>query len=354
MEEKLLGSGDAGESSGYGRILLEKIPKEFERPYALGPKEKVMVTDLSSLGFFLNEFIALAAVRFAVPVGSEVESAIEHLGPLLRNRVNLIEEKEKSFSKYAVILSPIQEEFKIRLTRVSYPGAFALHVERDVGDEVRGALAEVFFNLRTFLMGIDYELQINLDIRKLKAAVDIVRKHSKNDNARTMLATISALLGSYRHDEISCLEMVPHSYKGSLEMFNQFLEDEMFKLMSKQSYGLGIPQAFKKSVTSLKGLVKNVVTKSPFKQIFTLGSKAISASTSMPIPDSEWILSLYRKPYLPPVVNFKTAIKKAHDSWVEAGHEPIAPQGFGPWGFIEIPKNVDVSSWLAKMRGELE
>lgn len=323
----------------YNRILLERIPHEFCRPYILRPNEEIEVLDLSSLQFLIEEFMVLCATKIAIPEDSEIVSSIKYLDPVFRNRVVLIDKKRQSYRKLGAILAPIQEEFQVRLTKLDYPGAFSLSVEKEVPEKLHKAIPILFFNLRTFLLGIEYELQIELDLNSIKEATDTIRQNSKNPETRITLASLQGLFETYEQQKITSLGILPTAYEENLSLFQELIEEQIYKIMSNQSHSIGFPSLLHRSVTNIKRLTKQLLTETPYKQIITLSTKFISAAMKVPIPESEWAASLIRKKYLPPVISFDKAIEKAHEAWKSIDHKPIAPKGFMPENFIKIDPN---------------
>jgi hypothetical protein len=299
----------------YNRILLDSVPRQFYRPITFGPNLEHDVPDFSSLQFLLEEFIALSATQVAIPKNSQIEQAVQYLHPTMRKAVVIVDKKNESFAKYGAILTPIQREFEIRLRRTDHQGVLALHIGRkDVSDELRHALATLFFDLRTFLIGIQNELQIQMDLNKIKRATDIVRLNIQNPEARFMLASLLGLFNTYEEHDITSIGIIPTDYRINLENFEKLVNDQIYKNMSQESHRLGFPEKLHKSKMALKQYTKQVVTKSPYKEIATISTKIITAVTNLPF-EIDWLAALFKKPFMPPIITFDKAIQKAHAAW---------------------------------------
>jgi hypothetical protein len=327
-------SEQASQETRYNRIFLERIPKEFCREYALRPSETVHVPDLSSLQYLIEEFIALSATKIAIPKDSDMASAVEYLHPSLNKKVKLVGKKFQLYGKWGVILAPVQEEFQVRLTKTDSPGEYALGVERDVSEELRQAIPTLFFLFRTFVFGLENELQIELDLDSIKQATNTIRRNSQSPETRMNLAHLSGLFEAYEQQNITSLGIVPKAYDENIAIFQELIEDQIYKNISQQSHSLGIPSLLQKAKSNIKRLSKQLITKTPYKQILTLSSKIFTAATGIPAIDSDWAASFLKKKYLPPIITFDKAIHKAHEAWKSSDHQPIAPKGFFSENFI--------------------
>lgn len=326
----------------YNRVLLHEIPREFRRLYEFRPGEEDYVTDFSSLQFLIEEFIALSATKIAIPKGSQIEQAIKYLHPILKKEIVLVDKKQQSFKKYGAILAPIQKEFGVRLSPTDHPGIIDLIIERaDVSDELRMALINLFFNLRTFILGIENELQIKIDLNMMQRATDIVRINTENPEARLMLASLFGLFNTYEQHNITSLGITSTYYKENLEKFEKLIDDQIYKNMSQQSHSLGFPAKLKKSKTTLKQLTKQILTKSPYKQIAKISTKIISAVTHFPF-EIEWISSFFKKPYMPPIITFDRAIQKAQEA-LESADRPVIGTYKGYFPEEEFLKDLEKS-----------
>jgi len=209
----------------------------------------------------------------------------------LKKRIVLIDEDLRSISKRNAILAPIAEEFNIEL------GTYFIKYRKTLPEDLSSAIADLSWHLRSFLLGLEHELQIDIDLQRTQKAISILRQVSRNPDSRANLAILSGIFETYRQ-------------------------------MSVHVHSLGFPTRMRRSITIVGRLAKRLVTKAPFRQIVNLCSKGITTATHVPVPDSEMCASLIKKDYFPPIVSFQKAVYQAvEEAWISTKPDFVAPKG---------------------------
>jgi len=280
-----------------------------------------LVVDGSSLEFLIEELISLGATDVAIPSESIAARFVDNVPKVLKKRIAVVDVKKVELERRA-IFEPLAEEFDLKVDGV------ALTCHRTFEPkELHDALATVYFELETFLLGLEHELQINLDIDSLRKAVDVVRLSSRSATSRASLSVLAGVLASYESRGITSILVQSGASRHLAELFGELLEDETYKLMSRQAYCLGLPLRIQRTAKEFSRLARRLVTKPQFRYVLRLASRGMSLATQVPVPDVEALAPLIKKKYFPPAVSLKGIIPKARKAWEHTEPNFVPPPG---------------------------
>lgn len=85
--------------------------------------------------------------------------------------------------------------------------------------------------------------------------------------------------------------------------FEEFIEEQTFQEMSKQTYALGIPLAARHALAIIRRKARELFNKRSFKAIFDLTSKTLSTATKLPMPENTIVELIGGEQYFPPVID---------------------------------------------------
>lgn len=303
----------------FNSILLHEPP--FFRELEGG---QTLIRDASSFAFIIEEIISFGAVGIAIPGSSLSSLALDLLPPVLKQRVKVVDKDFRILKMDRVTREPICREFGLKRLHGGGSFTFIKEIPHNVEDAICCIESEWYY----FLLGLEYGLQIDVDIPGLRNAVKLLRNQALDPQARGTLATFAGLLSTYKRHKVGVIEMV--SVKGDelVEVFKAFLEDETYRSMSKEFHCLGFPSRLKARLSRIGTLSKRLVRKRAFKNVLNVGTKAITAATQVPLPESELVEQLLRKKYMPPIVSLRRAIDKAFDDWTKSGCELVKLKGY--------------------------
>lgn len=293
------------------RILLEDVLWAGTQSQ---PGTITYIRSGSSLSFLVEEFVSLAVAEIAVPEGSRASEFIYLLPDSLKRRVVVVDNL-KAYTKLQAIFAPIAEEFDIEFSPDKF--IFKEGLPKELSIKLPKAIMKLYLNIYRFLLGLENQLQIDIDLESSKRAIATLLRSSRNPDSRANLATFSGIFETYAPQTVDSLVLRSGAPEQLISIFQEFLEDETYKHMSVQAHYLGFPAHLRRSVVILGRLAKKLITKAPFKAIVNLSSKGISAATSLPIPDSEMYASLINTGYFPPIVSYKEAAQKAKERFAE-------------------------------------
>jgi len=295
----------------FGRVLFDDAP--FFRSSG-----EVRRRDASSWPFIVEELIAFGATDIAIPKISLALYAMDVLPDSLRKRIQVIDKKRAILDASNQFFSPIAEDFGLKV------GAWSLSRKREITETIELAVVDLYFNMYTFFLGLEYQLEVDLDIDLLKKSTAVLREHAKDPVSRARLAVLAGVLNCYGPSSVDTIVLKPGSNARLIDLFVEFVQDETYRQMSHNFHKLGYPAHLKRSLTIIGRLSRKLVTKRPFKQVIDVSSKVIATASSLPVPDSKLGESLVKKTYLPPVVPVRQALGRARYAW-EKSERPFVP-----------------------------
>jgi hypothetical protein len=296
---------ETGKGKVFGRVLFDDAP--FFRSFG-----KARRRDASSWPFIVEELIAFGATDIAIPKISLALYAMDVLPDSLRKRIQVIDKKRAILQSSNLFFSPIAENFGLKV------GAWSLSRTREIPEVLELAVVDLYFNMYTFFLGLEYQLEIDLNIQSMKQSTEVLRAEARDPESRARLAVLAGVLNCYGPSSVDSVVLKPSSAPRLIELFTEFVQDETYRQMSRSFHDLGYPARLKRSLTVIGRLAKKLVTQAPFKQVIDLSSRTIAAASSLPVPDSELGASLLRKKYLPPVVPVRHALSRAREAWEKA------------------------------------
>jgi hypothetical protein len=300
-----------GGGNVFGRVLFDDAP--FYRSSGKGRKR-----DASSWPFIVEELIAFGATDIAIPKISLALYAMDVLPDSLRKRIQIIDKKRAVLDASNLFFSPIAEEFGLKV------GAWSLTRMRNIPQNLELAVVELYFNMYTFFLGLEYQLEIDLNIDSIKQSIEVLRSHARDSVSRARLAVLTGVLNCYGPSKVDSIILKPSSNTRLIELFAEFVQDETYRQISNNFHKLGYPAHLKRSITLIGRLSRKFITNAPFKQVVDISSKIIATASSLPLPDSKLGASLVKKKYLPPVVPVRKAMSRAKAAW-EKAEKPFVP-----------------------------
>ena len=285
--------------SHYTRILLPALLPMLKSGGA--------AVDVLPQGYFhalIEEIIALGAIEvFVQPDDAIIKQAV-NLPRSLKSRVVVLDQDKSTFSQAQSVFHPVSEELRVWFIdpRTHRTGNKNRLVDLTVS---------LFTDFYGFLLAMKNSAQVVADISRMKATIKRVREQLKTPDACAHLSIIEGLLSSYEVIELTTITARPKASKELIARFQDFLSDETYRQMSSSAYYFGVPNMVMRTVHLIARYARQVCEKPGFRQVVDLGTKAIFASTKVPLPDSKAAESLLRYEYLPPFVSVGGAVEIA-------------------------------------------
>ncbi|MGA2172193.1 MAG: hypothetical protein ABSG82_04160 [Sedimentisphaerales bacterium] len=298
----------------YNRILLH------EPPFFRQIDKRTLIRDASSFPFIIEEIISFGAISVAIPATSLASLAIDSIEPCLKKRIRTVDKNLRIARMDRTIRRSINDEFG--LYRLHGGGAFTF--KKELSPDICNAVCSLEAEWYNFLLGLEYGLQIDIDINRLKRSVTLLRTHSKTPEARATLATFEGVLSTYKAHEVGVIKMAPVAHDDLIQFFEAFLEDETYQDMSEQFHDLGFARRSEARLSRIWTLSKRLIRKKAFKNAIDLGTTSVTLATQIPLPETDLGERLLSKKYLPTTISLQRAIKRANNAWKKSGCELVS------------------------------
>ncbi len=287
--------------NGYNIVLIEGLPL---RKVSDGHFK----VEGSLLPIVVEELVSRSAISIAIRPGN-VSHFIDELPEVLKRRVQLIDDSS-AFQHTKALLNPISEEFEVVLDEHG-----ALVGNKRLPKSLDRALTYLFFELSTYLLGMQYQLQVDIDLERFQKSIKIIKDSARNPDGRAVLAALLGILRTYRKQDLAALAALPDAKSELVELFSQLIEDQTYIENCANAYGIGFPGRLKRCLVLIRRGCESIVSRKPFKQMFNLGSRAVEAATCVPMPNSEVTERLLKRDFLPPMVKIRPIITDAIKMW---------------------------------------
>jgi len=307
----------------FNRIYLKEIGF-FRFGKSRNGRTKAVSIDLSSFTFIIEELISVGAVDIAVNKDKIVKDYLKKIPDSLRKRICFIN-PTKIYKRANLLFQPIAEEFEVD----DYSPNF-MRFKSGFSEKHGNALSSLYFGLIDFLVGLENGLQIEFNLKKFKDSILMLRDSCKNQKSRVNLATLLGLFQAYKPSELDSLALKSYAPERLISIFQEFVEDETYRKLSKETHLLGFPAFLNRTKIQIKRLVKRIAEKKRFKNLIKIASKTISVATEVPVPDVDLLDPLLNKKFLPPIISYKKARDKAYEKWKSEN-----PDFQGYYGTIE-------------------
>ncbi|MCK4858738.1 MAG: hypothetical protein KAT58_12260, partial [candidate division Zixibacteria bacterium] len=246
------------------RVLLES--GLFARRYRTGSGCEGVVVDGSCVPFLIEEFVSLAATEIVIPSSAFEAAFVGRLPEKLQRRVKVVDVTDTEKQRIA-IAQPLAEEFGVEIVPMG------LYYAKHVPEDIAAALGGLYFALDHFLIGLRYQVQIDINLQHLRESVNKLLGVSRNPQARANLAILAGILRTYNSLPFDSFELRAQPADRLLGLFEEFLADETYRHISNNCYMLGFPERFQRARDMLSRLTRQLVRKPLFKPLLTLASR---------------------------------------------------------------------------------
>ncbi len=286
--------------------------------------------DGSSLPFIVEELISQGAIHLALDSPSFYFRAADALTPSFKKRVWKIDEHDKCGDRIYAFMAPILKE-----AQLNYSGhhTWGSTMFSRLGKAVAELCDE---HLRPFLLGIEYQLQIDINLRRIRSRLKVLNQYLSSSDSRAHLAMLNMIFGAYQRHPVNELVLKPASAQQRAEAFQRFIEDATYRQLSTEARRFGFSRLVRRAIKEFERLSEYLISSSPLRQFISMGVGAVAAVTKMPAPSEKLLASLTTEAYLPPIVSLKQPTMRATKAW-RAARPP----------FIACGTDHDGTIWMA-------
>jgi hypothetical protein len=272
--------------------------------------------DGAYLMFLIEELIAQSALEVVIPTQSIPGMVADRMPDPIKKYIRMVDRlpaRQRCFN----VLAPVASELGLELDGPDR------RVRTAIAPDLRDVAIELFDGCELFLSGIEHKSAIDLDIVALRRSVGVVRGRLRGTEGREVLARLEGILNTYQTVSIPTLRSASHATPELAKGFLRLLEDREYAELSGSALELGIPVRVRRAVQLMKRLMEDITSRPPFKQLFNLGARGITAAThGVPVPDAD-SFAFPSSEYLPPAIALADVMSEAAKRWRASATEFI-------------------------------
>ena len=246
------------------------------------------------------------------------KDAYDELHPSLKKRVVLIDDAKHAQTTQQ-ILKPIFDDVGIVQERGGY------HMEKNYDPSVMGTALELL-TFSNYLSALDHGLMVHMDVTAFKRSLKILRPMMRSSDSQAHLDALSNVFATYTHAETGGIDFKSKDTGAIADQLKDFLADETYHRFSQRMHALGIPELALDAVDKSRSAAQAVLRKLPFKKLFDYTGTVVNVATKIPTPKADIFDGLFKKRYLPPMVNLSAQANAARKAWEVAAPSPIPPK----------------------------
>lgn len=304
-------------NDSYNKVLLDSIG--FLKKEVDG-KTTTIYYDGSGLFYQIEELIALGAMYIAIQDLPYYRNIVKTLPMPFQKRIIYIDPKPSKNTVLA-LMNPIFKEFNIECRDDG-----SSFIIREDKSGIASDIPFMQFELYRFFLGLKSQLQIDININKVKQTLAQIRNYSTNPQVRVNVALLCGIFETYRHKTLDSISLRSTASPDLIQIFKEFVEDETYKQLSMNSHSIGFPMRIQRALKEAGRIAKRLFKKKAFKSIIDLSTKSLQVATQIPTPDSKFAEELLQKEYLPPIVSLSSTIERAEQTWKRINPDPIKPK----------------------------
>lgn len=278
------------------RVLI--LRAGFWRTSVDNDGQPIAIYDQSKIYCLLEACIATGVERLAIPAWSGLAENVSYLPPALTDCIDIVDKDNEAVEKFRAFCGPIYEEFGSQLL-ITPSMPCARHEREIIDQELQGALHFFFTEVFEFFLGMEHKLQISTQPSRLQSITNDLLSYCRSPESRANLVRLMGILATYRQEAVDTLCFKSEASAAHVTHFLQLIEDEYYQKLSREAHLLSHGDLAAR-LAKVRRFAKKVVTRTPFKQLYSLAARIVAASQGLPVPEAEMLASLFGDPYLPP------------------------------------------------------
>lgn len=281
----------------------------------------------SFLPYLVGEYLKLGALRIAIPADDPTADYTQDLSGRLKDCVIVVDQAGRVRRRLDAFMEPILDEFPVK-----FPWGDYFPRAADPSDPAVGAVIATRRVLYKLLLGMEYHLQIDLNVARARHALLFLSQTLKSNDGRINVNRTMGLLKSYTETSVDSLDFVSQLPEDRVREFEKLLDNELFQQLSRSGYYLGVPGKFKLAMHEITKLAK--ILNRNRRAVFKFASAPVSVVTGRLVDTgaAAELIPEGRPSYLPPIAWFSAARERA-----KASATPAAPVSAAPRKFVVMP-----------------
>ena len=278
----------------------------------------VLATDYSSFAYILEEFIALGIYKIAIPKSFPEVAALSSAPQLLTKRISVVDDTFEIESAHR-LLHPVMSELEVEIDdetgNIKNP--------KRLPEWLLTALLRTHRDIRCLAIGLNHRFQIELDSRTTQTSVRKLREVTHQRESRALLASIEGLLSYYESVSFSSLSPPMEVPREMVSLFDRLVNDPNYVEYSEAVSALSDRYHRDAALSTIQRVSQTIASFEIVTKGWNFVSKAITAWTGFPLPDSNVLSALVRGKSLPSVVDLRHARQRAIEIWISSAEHSV-------------------------------
>ncbi len=300
--------------------------RAFESPTGNG-----VAIDLSVTGSILEELLVLCPSKVLVEDTSIYSTIVDRLPTPLSNWVEVVD-GQKPARAVEALLRPVFRDFGEEL--MSWSMTSCLSISTKVVDQARrdeldpkavNGLAWLPSTLYPLFFGIEYECTVEVELRRLLERITLIRANAREADAQVSLALLEGIVRSYQATTVDGFKFHSNFPVDKAQTFRRFVEDETYKQLTSECYGLAIPERTSLALARIRTQAERLIRSPRFSRYVTRGTKMVATVTQKPLIEQLVPELSADTRYLPVVASFDSIREQAGALWMRRNLSPIPP-----------------------------
>ena len=277
--------------------------------------------DAHAMPVVVHELISHGAIAVATHAGSGLAKNCEDFAPPLAKRIKVLDSDQRVLTQTRSLTRPLARSLGFdpdRLGIIDQPITASIAYLFELPVERRRLWSDVLLVMNCvyqLLLGVRYELQIDIPLENLKEALLRVRQEGLDDLSGTSVAFLLAAANSYEFANVGSFRFsfsqAPQEW---VSEFERFVRDSDYHEYGIQRRALGWADQTQDTLERTWALADQVTKKKSLRDLVRFAIRTVGLSKGLPKSSSIPLLDHWTG-YLPPVVSTVGPILDAQNRW---------------------------------------
>lgn len=280
--------------------------------------------DAGALVFLVSELVSHGAVGVATDSSSHLASGRTDLPPTLQRLTRVLDWEKQQLEQLNLIFRPIATDLGLdpeHIDVISDPIVGPQRHVLDLPDTHKKLWSDLLLAHSVtyhLLIGIGSRVQVDVPLREYRAAVNRLRRKTKDSTSTTTLGFLAALAKSYQSCLVGAATPMVSALDGRwITSFQEYIKEAAFREYSEIRSNLGycarLEQSIERTWAAAQRLLKSTSSRGMLK--FTV--RTVGVSKGLP-PRPPGVIADYfeRTHYLPPIVRTSSSLAQARNRWL--------------------------------------
>ena len=299
----------------------------------------ILGADFSSFGFILEEFVSLGVHKIAIPESFPEISALSSAPPLLKSRIDIIDDTHE-INLADRLLLPLMNELKIEV--IDDTGNLKKPPDLSIG--LFSAFRQIRHDTKSLALGFNKSVQIELDPNLARSASRALRQATQQPESGAILASIEGLLSYYNEIEFDAVTPPSSAPPAMISLFDRLMNDPLYSEYSEAISTLGRVQNRQSALSRVRTAGRALSSSNLVGKGWNFVARVVNVCAGVPLPKSNTLSILVSNRSFPTVVGLRQARQRALEMWMSSADHTV------PYNRSGTPYSNDEVDWLPPLK----